>query len=145
MKKIIKLALPTNHVLFDDIKQVYDIPKDQLIALLTPYPDVFVIGEFGIDYFPPYNITDKKSLQTSIDNAFPRGIRFSTLQLCYEFAESDCNRIIYENGAFVIPFGKTNEKLVYKKYEPKISIRTLWDRSMSRLQPYPTLFQPTTN
>lgn len=143
MKKIIKLALPTNHASFDDIQAAYNLPRDQLIALLSPYPDVFVVGEYGIDYFPPHNITDKKSLQATIRNAFPKGIRFSTLQVCYEFAESDCNQIIYENDAFIIPFGKTNEKLVYKKYEPKTSIRTLWDRSISKLQSYPNLFQPT--
>tara|TARA_B100001741_G_scaffold309855_1_gene308217 strand:+ start:5492 stop:5923 length:432 start_codon:yes stop_codon:yes gene_type:complete len=143
MKKIIKIALPNNYASFSDIQKVYNVPKDQLITMLSVHPEIFTICEDGIKYYPPYDITDKKKLQSAINRAFPKGIRLSALQLCYEFAESDCNQLIYQNSAITVPFGKTNEKLIFKKQEPKLCIRDRWDRSVTRLQNYPAVFTPS--
>lgn len=130
----------TKYASYQEIEDSYNIPKYQVISLLSSHIHVFSFSENGIHYHPPFNITDKHSLLHAIQNAYPKGIRVSSLQLCYEFAISDCNQMIYENKADVLRFGKTNEKLVFAKHHAKKSIEHQWRKSICRTDNYPKIF-----
>ena len=95
---------------------IQDISDDLCLSIqhvhtiLTQHPEAFILEDSNdVKYIPPLNITDKTSFQNAIENAFPKGIRYSSLLLCYEFITSDLNEIKYNGAVFDTKYGKTKD------------------------------------
>tara|TARA_B100000945_G_C20381437_1_gene597466 strand:+ start:777 stop:1223 length:447 start_codon:yes stop_codon:yes gene_type:complete len=134
MKKIINLCLQNENftcplsVIHDNTR----LSDDDIDHILHKYNIILKLeDENYIKYIPPYGIHDKMSLHNVLMNAFPNGIKKSKIDLCYEFANSDLNELLYKKEVYVHKFGKTTEYLLYKKFEaPITNIIDVWAEQM---------------
>jgi hypothetical protein len=98
-----------------EIAECEKISMDQLKKICTSdeYRHLFQISDQILSYFPPFGIKNKKTLRYALENFFPSGLRFSHIQYCYEFIESDLNELKYENKVFIMKYGKTLENIYF--------------------------------
>lgn len=113
---------------------IQDISDDLCLSIihvhtiLTQHPEAFILEDDDVNYIPPLNITDKASFLNAIENAFPKGIRYSSLLLCYEFITSDLNEIKYNGAVFHTKYGKTKEEVYFRCSSKKNDIRDIWEK-----------------
>lgn len=115
MKRIISHLISNNNsATFENISNEQDITIGQIKHLCSNKSDVFTFEDTILKYNAPFEIYDRTSLKTSMYTYFPKGIKHSCLKLCYEFAASDLNELKYENKVFILPYGKTEDTVIFK-------------------------------
>lgn len=113
----------------DEIVSSESLTVEQIQIIISKYPNVFVVEDGYVTYFPPFDIQNKNSLIDAVEKAFPKGIRQSYLHLCYEFANSDMNELKYRNYVFILKYGKTKEEIYFAaRKNSHENIQQLWQK-----------------
>ena len=137
MKRIVRYCLSSTeppHVFV--IASAIALTTHQVETIVDDHPHVFSYVDQHIVYEPPFGIRDKASLLQAIECAFPKGIRTSLLNVCYEFAVSDLNELKYEHRVFLVKYGKTNEDIIFRRPEFTNDLAVLWQSNLDINLPY---------
>lgn len=98
------------------ITELEDNPSlslNDIIELVSKQPTYFKLESGYIHYYPPCGIVDRTSLESAIQNAYPKGIPHECLNMCYEFVGSDINELDFRSNIYIHRYGKTNRKVFY--------------------------------
>lgn len=130
MKKIIQYLLQQDKFTANihDSANHLNISVDNLKLICSKYPETFVIEDNKLKYLPPFGIVNRETFKLAVNKAFPKGIPYDKLKLCYEFVESDFNEMKYNNELIIISYGKAKKDVIFKNYEmPQENISSLWE------------------
>ena len=131
MKRIVRHCLSSTEPLrVSDIASAITLTPSQVQTIVDAHPLVFSYIDPHIVYEPPFGIRDKASLLQAIECAFPKGIRTSFLNVCYEFAVSDLNELKYEHHVFLIKYGKTNEDIIFRRPDFTNDLAVVWENNL---------------
>ena len=75
-------------------------------------------------------IRNKYELINCVNNAFPEGLPFETLQKSYTYAENDINALIFDNKCFVHTF--KDSKTIFRKPDVHPILLEKWEETFNK-------------